>query len=137
MDNKETYALSCIGGDSCRASTMMKKYSKRGKRTMSDEHKQKIIDGRMRKKKKIADGYLYLDLVNVRIVRPDELNYEVQQKNGGGTWPEGYFYGSPEEAIQKVCSLVLASVDRAELQEFLNDYREKIAQMMERVMEKK
>jgi len=136
MDNKETYSLSCIGGDSCRASTMMKKYSKRGKRTLSEEHKQKIIDGRMRKKKKIADGYLYIDLGNVRIVRPDVLNYEVQQKNTGGTWPEGHFYGSPEAAIQKVCSLVLASVDRAELQEFLNDYREKMVNMIGKVVDK-
>lgn len=133
----EMLALSSAKVSTDRIPQMIKNKRKRGPGTMSADHKQKIIDGRMRKKKKIADGYLYLDLGNVRIVRPDELNYEVQQKNGGGTWPEGYFYGNPESAIQKVCSLVLASVNKSELVAFMADFNKKFEKMMEKVMEKK
>lgn len=123
MDNNETYSLSCIGGDDCRASTMMKKHEKRVKNPMSDEHKQILAKSREDRKKHRKNNFTFLDLGDIRIVRIDDINLavELKQKN---VWKLMGYYGSPLSAIVRVINLSIDVNHKLALNEFVHRFHE-------------
>lgn len=123
-------ALSSGGVSEDRAFKAIRNGSQRGRKPMSDEHKQILAksceDRRIHRK----NNFVFLDLGDIRIVRIDDicLAVEMKQKN---IWKLMGYYGSPLSAIVRVINLSIDVNHKLALNEFVHRFHEVADKLLE------
>lgn len=105
------------------ASRLMKTYKNGGKKTMTQEHKEKIARAMADRKIRRKSNHLFLDLGDIRIVRVDDICLAVEMKRNK-VWDLRGYYGSPWSAIQKALNLTLDINQRSTIAELLKRFNE-------------
>ena len=110
--------------------TMVKTYEKGGKKTMTQEHKEKIAKAMADRKIRRNSNHLFLDLGDIRIVRVDDICLAVEMKRGK-IWDLKGYYGSPLGAIEKVINLSIDVNHKLSLKEFVEQFHVTTARLFE------
>jgi hypothetical protein len=130
----EMLALSSGGVSEDRAFKAIRNGSQRGKKPMSDEHKQKLAKSlaKSREDRQVhrKDNRMFLDLGDIRIIRVDDICLAVEMKRNK-VWDLKGYYGSPIGAIEKVINISIDVNHKLALKEFVEHFYATIGRLLE------